>query len=160
MTCFLAWSHRKVFYNMVLTQPVSDEDCDGWQQVVCTEINFSSIVGLWGHTNKLLLELSTVPDMFLASRTVRLHSSVKKRKAIDITGCQIRRVPYHFVSVSLSVRDLFSSSLIFSHNQVFPTFPCIILGFLYIIIYRTFGISCGSQAYSDSMHFFYKCSSP
>ena len=88
---------------MVLTQPVSDEDCDGRQQVVCTEINFSSIVGLWGHTNKLLLELSTVPDMFLASRTVRLQSSVKKRKAIDITGGQIWRVPYHFVSVSLSV---------------------------------------------------------
>ena len=125
MTCFLAWSHRKVFYNMVLTQPVSNEDHDGRQQVVCTEINFSSIVGLWGHTNKLLLELSTVPDMFLASRTVRLHSSIKKREAIDITGGQIRRVPYHFVSVPDS--DLFFSSSIFSHNQVFPTFPCIIL---------------------------------
>ena len=87
---------------MMLTQPMADEDSDGRQQVIATEINFSSIVGLWGDENKMLLELNAAPDMFLVSGRARLRSSAKRRKHIDITGGQIRRVPYHFVGLSFS----------------------------------------------------------
>ena len=87
---------------MVLSQPMADEDPSGWQQVVATEINFSSIVGLWGDENKMLLELNAMPDMFLASGTARLRSCAERREHIDITGGQIRRVPYHFVGLSFS----------------------------------------------------------
>lgn len=115
---------------MVLTQPMSDEEFDGRQQVISTEINFSSIVGLWGHEDKLLLELSTAPDMFLVSGTARLHSSVKRRKAIDITGGQIRRVPYHFVSVSVFIFLIF----------VYAAQTKLYLLFLRDFLHRTSGI--------------------
>ncbi|KAL8589775.1 hypothetical protein ACOMHN_020778 [Nucella lapillus] len=87
--CF-SFMKRLILYKLELVPPVSEKSS---QEVVTTEIDMQSIVGLWGADNKLLLELSEPPHMYLGKKWCR-----KTRQPIDITGGQMRKVPYHFMT--------------------------------------------------------------
>ena len=81
---------------MILAQPMENSTFQG--RVITTEVDFSSIVGLWGADNRLLVEVNEAPVTFVAGKL-----STRKQEPIDLSGGQIQKAPYHFVRYVFSI---------------------------------------------------------
>ncbi|XP_076441876.1 uncharacterized protein LOC143280944 isoform X2 [Babylonia areolata] len=91
---YFMFMKRKMWYKLELMQPPGDSSgVQSAPQLVTVEIDLKSVVGLWGRDNKLLLELLRPPNMYIGEKWCR-----RPRRPFDISGGEMGRVPYHFLT--------------------------------------------------------------